>query len=104
MANDPSFDAALDRVKAAAAAMGSGDPEPYMDIWAERDDVTLFGAWGPIEKGAGSSRRRSAGSAAASSGGSWSRSTRSRSRAGTSATPSASSAARWPSTTARRGR
>src|SRR5687768_3199925 len=33
------------RVKAALAAMGSGDPQPYIDLWPERDDVTLFGAW-----------------------------------------------------------
>ena len=51
MANDPSFDAALERVRVAAAAMGSGDPQPYAELWAKRDDVTLFGAWGPIEKG-----------------------------------------------------
>ena len=51
MANDTGFDEALDRVKAALTAMGSGDPQPYADLWAKRDDVTLFGAWGPIEKG-----------------------------------------------------
>jgi ketosteroid isomerase-like protein len=39
------------RVKAALAAIGSGDPQPYIDLWPERDDVTLFGAWGPIEQG-----------------------------------------------------
>ncbi len=31
--------------------MGSGDPEPYAALWAEDADVTLFGAWGPIERG-----------------------------------------------------
>ena len=51
MANDTGFDEALDRVKAALTAMGSGDSQPYADLWAKRDDVTLFGAWGPIEKG-----------------------------------------------------
>jgi ketosteroid isomerase-like protein len=40
-----------ERVRGALAAMGSGDPQPYIDLWAESDDVTLFGAWGPIEKG-----------------------------------------------------
>jgi ketosteroid isomerase-like protein len=42
---------AREKVKAAIAAMGSGDPEPYIDCWADLEDVTLFGAWGPIEKG-----------------------------------------------------
>jgi len=42
---------ALERVAAAVAAMGSGDPEPYAALWAEDADVTLFGAWGPIERG-----------------------------------------------------
>lgn len=46
-----SFTAALEQVKIALAAMGSGNPQPYMDCWAQSDDVTLFGAWGPIEKG-----------------------------------------------------
>jgi ketosteroid isomerase-like protein len=45
------FADALARVKAALAAMGSGDPRPYAELWAESDDVTLFGAWGPIERG-----------------------------------------------------
>jgi ketosteroid isomerase-like protein len=45
------FAEARARVKVALAAMGSGDPGPYMEQWANTDDVTLFGAWGPIEKG-----------------------------------------------------
>ena len=28
-----------------------GDPQPYIDCWADDPDVTLFGAWGPIERG-----------------------------------------------------
>jgi hypothetical protein len=48
---DHGFGEALERVGAALAAMGSGDPAPYIDCWAETDDVTLFGAWGPIERG-----------------------------------------------------
>jgi ketosteroid isomerase-like protein len=59
---DSRFLEALERVRAALAAMGSGDPEPYIRCWAEprvrgrnapkaSEDVTLFGAWGPIEKG-----------------------------------------------------
>lgn len=43
--------AALQQVKAALAAMGSGKPQPYMDLWADSADATLFGAWGPIERG-----------------------------------------------------
>jgi ketosteroid isomerase-like protein len=42
---------ALDRLAEAIAAIGAGDPEPYKAWWADSDDVTLFGAWGPIEKG-----------------------------------------------------
>jgi hypothetical protein len=45
------FADALEKVRAALAAMGSGDPEPYIHCWAESEDSTLFGAWGPIEKG-----------------------------------------------------
>jgi ketosteroid isomerase-like protein len=48
---DRDFAAARERVKAALAAMGSGNPQPYADLWAESEDVTLFGAWGPIERG-----------------------------------------------------
>ena len=42
---------ALRRTEAAVAAMRSGDPEPYIACWAESEDATLVGAWGPIEKG-----------------------------------------------------
>jgi ketosteroid isomerase-like protein len=42
---------ALDQVRRALAAMASGNPEPYIECWAESDDATLFGAWGPIDKG-----------------------------------------------------
>ncbi len=70
---DSKFAEALERVRAALAAMGAGDPAPYIRCWAEpgvrgrsapdapelwvhfapsdSEDVTLFGAWGPIEKG-----------------------------------------------------
>ena len=51
MGEDRSFTEALERVRAALAAMGSGDPQPYSDCWAESEDATLFGAWGPIERG-----------------------------------------------------
>jgi ketosteroid isomerase-like protein len=50
-AADAELQAARMRVKEALAAMGAGDPQPYMDCWLNADDVTLFGAWGPMEKG-----------------------------------------------------
>jgi len=42
---------ALDELAAGLAAMGAGDPARYAALWAEGPDVTLFGAWGPIERG-----------------------------------------------------
>lgn len=51
MLEDPEFLRARQRVGAALAAMGSGNPQPYIDCWADSHDVTLFGAWGPIEQG-----------------------------------------------------
>ena len=41
----------LQRQDAATAAMLNGDPRSYIDSWAVSDDITVFGAWGPIEKG-----------------------------------------------------
>jgi ketosteroid isomerase-like protein len=43
--------AALDRVADALAAMFTGDPEPYATLWAPGHQPTLFGAWGPCDKG-----------------------------------------------------
>jgi ketosteroid isomerase-like protein len=45
------LDRALDRLADALAAMGNGDPYPYAAMWPDSPDVTLFGAWGPIERG-----------------------------------------------------
>ena len=42
---------ALERVADGLAAMAAGNPGPYAACWADSADVTLFGAWGPIEKG-----------------------------------------------------
>lgn len=42
---------ALEQVRRALAAIASGDPTPYINLWADHPDVTLFGAWGPIEQG-----------------------------------------------------
>lgn len=48
---------ALRRVEVAVRAMAGGDPAPYTALWEEGPDVTLFGAWGPIERGAEALRR-----------------------------------------------
>jgi len=45
------FHAALDRVHHGLFEMGSGRPESYMSCWHPLPQVTLFGAWGPIERG-----------------------------------------------------
>jgi hypothetical protein len=36
---------------ATTAAMLNGDPDPMISSWAVSDEITLFGAGGPIEKG-----------------------------------------------------
>lgn len=41
----------LRRTDAAIHAITSGDPQPYIALWDDDPDVTLFGAWGPIERG-----------------------------------------------------
>jgi len=51
MSEDRSFTESLERVNRALSAMVAGNPQPYIDCWAESDDATLFGAWGPIERG-----------------------------------------------------
>ena len=48
---DDAFIKTLEQETAIQAAMLNGDPGPMIDYWADSDDVTLFGAWGPIEKG-----------------------------------------------------
>jgi ketosteroid isomerase-like protein len=42
---------ALDRVADALSAMFAGDPAPYAALWAPGAQPTLYGAWGPTEKG-----------------------------------------------------
>jgi ketosteroid isomerase-like protein len=51
MINDEGLTRAVDRVDAAMTALRSGDPNPYLDCWAKAEDVTLYGAWGPIDHG-----------------------------------------------------
>jgi len=48
---DDAFTEALRQQDTAIASMLDGDPGPIIDSWAASDEVTLFGAWGPIEKG-----------------------------------------------------
>ena len=51
MTSDAELTAALGRYEAAMAALRQGDPDPYIRCWARADDVTLYGAWGPVDKG-----------------------------------------------------
>jgi ketosteroid isomerase-like protein len=48
---DEGLKQAMRRVEVALTEMRSGRPQPYIDCWANTPDATLFGAWGPIEKG-----------------------------------------------------
>ena len=48
---DDALARALEQENAAIADMLNGDPGPTINSLAVSDDVTLFGAWGPIEKG-----------------------------------------------------
>lgn len=45
------FEDALARTAAGLAAVGAGDARPYQACWAPGGDVTLFGAFGTIERG-----------------------------------------------------
>jgi len=47
----------LIRLTEALAAMGAGDPAPYIALWRDAPDVTLFGAWGTVEQGHEALRR-----------------------------------------------
>jgi ketosteroid isomerase-like protein len=42
---------AVRQVDDAVMDIRDGDPQPYIDCWADDPEVTLFGAWGPIELG-----------------------------------------------------
>jgi len=48
---DDALTKALEHEATAVTAMQNGDPGPMINFWADSDDITLFGAWGPIEKG-----------------------------------------------------
>ena len=45
------LDATLAELTASLTAIRQGDSEPYTAHWSKSQDVTLFGAWGPIEHG-----------------------------------------------------
>lgn len=51
MATDEGLTAMLDQYRAAMGALRQGDAVPYTNCWARTEDVTLYGAWGPIDKG-----------------------------------------------------
>jgi ketosteroid isomerase-like protein len=48
---DDAFLRALEQEPALQAAMLNGDPDPMISYWADREDITVFGGWGRIEKG-----------------------------------------------------
>jgi ketosteroid isomerase-like protein len=48
---DDTLAKALEEMTAAHTAMYNGNPDPIIDSWAASDEITLFGAAGPIEKG-----------------------------------------------------
>jgi len=45
------FSDMLSREQSAEAALYLGDPEPFKALWSRGDDVSLFGAFGPCNKG-----------------------------------------------------
>ena len=89
---------ALDRLAEALAAMGHGDPAPYAAMWPNDPYVTLFGAWGPIERGHDPVTRTFTWAASRFSGGAIFRTTTSSPAVATSRTRSASSTGRSGST------
>ena len=48
---DDAFIKTLEQETAIQAAMLNGDPGPLISYWADSDDITVFGGWGPVEKG-----------------------------------------------------
>jgi ketosteroid isomerase-like protein len=45
------FQQTLRETDSAIHAITSGDAQPYIALWDDSPDITLFGAWGPIERG-----------------------------------------------------
>ncbi len=50
-AQSETFDQAVARISGAIGRITSGEAMAYIDCWAQADEATPFGAWGPIEKG-----------------------------------------------------
>jgi hypothetical protein len=50
VANPNSFKQTLSEMTTALTAIRRGDPQPYTAKWSNANDVTLFGAWGPLSK------------------------------------------------------
>ena len=50
---------------------GRGRPRPYAALWADSADVTLYGAWGPMDRGHDTVTTRSGGSGAVSPAARW---------------------------------
>ena len=48
---EPEFAQALGEVEDGLGDIAQGRPGRYAACWSDSDDVTLFGAWGPVEKG-----------------------------------------------------
>ena len=42
---------ALHRTDEAIRAITAGESRRYVELWDDSPDITLFGAWGPIERG-----------------------------------------------------
>jgi ketosteroid isomerase-like protein len=51
------LDEAFSRLEAALRAICNGNPNPYIALWEQSPDVTLYGAWGPVERGVDALRR-----------------------------------------------
>ncbi len=45
------FQTALHRTDEAIRTISAGDSRRYVELWDDGPDITLFGAWGPIERG-----------------------------------------------------
>jgi ketosteroid isomerase-like protein len=51
MTTSERLSAVLERYKVAMGALRHGDAVPYADCWARTDEVTMYGPWGPVDKG-----------------------------------------------------
>jgi ketosteroid isomerase-like protein len=51
LSEDEAFRHAVDAVYTTFSAFGSGDASPFAALWSQRDDVTIFGAFGAYERG-----------------------------------------------------